>query len=46
MGPLARTFKLQALPLAYFPWLVGMSLGYCVPTTIMKRYYVRRFGWQ
>ena len=46
MGPLADYFKLQALPLAYFPWLVGILLGYCVLTTVMKRLYIRRFGWQ
>ena len=46
MGPLAGYFKLHALPLAYFPWLVGILLGYCVLTTGMKRFYIRRFGWQ
>ena len=46
MGPLAEYFKLQALPLAYFPWLVGILLGYCVLTTVMKSYYIRRFGWE
>ena len=37
---------LQALPLAYFGWLVGILLGYGVLTTVMKRFYVRWFGWQ
>ena len=46
MGPLGGYFKLQALPLAYFPWLVGILLGYCLLTTVMKRYYIRKFGWQ
>jgi len=46
MGPLADYFKLQALPPAYFAWLVGILLGYCVLTTAMKRFYIRRFGWQ
>ena len=46
MGPLAEYFKLQALPLAYFPWLVGILLGYCVLTTVMKRHYIQRFGWE
>ena len=46
MGPLADYFKLQELPLAYFPWLVGILLGYCVLTTVMKRFYIRLFGWQ
>ncbi|MFZ3142295.1 magnesium-translocating P-type ATPase [Polaromonas sp.] len=46
MGPLASYFKLQALPLAYFGWLATILLGYAVLTTLMKRYYIRRFGWQ
>ena len=46
MGPLADYFKLQPLPPAYFLWLAGILLGYCVLTTVMKRYYIRRFGWQ
>jgi len=46
MGPLASYFKLQALPLAYFGWLAAILLGYALLTTLMKRYYIRRFGWQ
>ena len=46
MGPLASYFKLQALPAAYFPWLGAILLGYCVLTTLMKRLYIRRYGWQ
>ncbi|WP_191486878.1 magnesium-translocating P-type ATPase [Pseudomonas sp. FEN] len=46
MGPLAPYFKLQALPLAYFGWLAAILLGYFGLTTLMKRYYIRRFGWQ
>ena len=46
MGPLAGYFRLQALPPGYFPWLVAILLGYAVLTTLMKRFYIRRFGWQ
>lgn len=46
MSPLAAYFKLQALPAAYFPWLIGILLGYALLTTAMKRLYIRRFGWQ
>ena len=46
MSPLADYFKLQALPLSYFPWLVGILLGYATLTTVMKRIYIRKFGWQ
>jgi Mg2+-importing ATPase len=46
MGPLAEYFKLQALPPAFFPWLAGILVGYCVLTTLVKCYYIRRFGWE
>lgn len=34
------------LPLAYFAWLAAILIGYSVLTTVMKRFYIRRFGWQ
>jgi Mg2+-importing ATPase len=46
MGPLAGYFKLEALPDAYYGWLVAILLGYCTLTTLMKRLYIRRHGWQ
>jgi Mg2+-importing ATPase len=46
MGPLAHYFKLQALPLMYFPWLVAMLVGYAVLTQAVKGWYARRYGWQ
>lgn len=37
---------LQALPLSYFPWLVGILLSYCVLTQLVKNWYIRKFsGW-
>ena len=46
MGPLADYFKLQPLPLPFFGWLVAILLGYATLTTALKRFYIRRFGWQ
>ena len=46
MGPVAHYFKLQALPLAYFPILLAMLAGYMALTQLMKRFYSRRYGWQ
>jgi P-type Mg2+ transporter len=46
MGPLAADFKLQALPAAYFAWLAALVMGYCTLTTLMKQFYLRRYGWQ
>ncbi len=46
MGPLAPYFKLQALPLSYFPWLLAIVLSYMLLTQTMKGWYARRYGWQ
>jgi len=46
LGPLAGYFKLQPLPAAYYGWLAAILLGYCTLTTMMKRLYIRRYGWQ
>ncbi len=46
MGPLANYFQLQPLPWPYFVWLIGILFGYVLLTSLMKRYYIRRFGWQ
>lgn len=46
MGPFAGVFKMTPLPLAYFPWLVAILTGYIVLTSVMKRFYVARYGWQ
>ena len=46
MGPLAAYFKLQALPLSYFPWLAVILFGYMTLTQVMKNLYTRRYGWQ
>ncbi|MPM27908.1 Magnesium-transporting ATPase, P-type 1 [bioreactor metagenome] len=46
MGPLASYFKMQPLPASYFPWLLVILLCYAVVTTLLKRVYIRRYGWQ
>jgi Mg2+-importing ATPase len=46
LGPLAGYFKLQALPPAFYGWLLAILLGYGALTTLMKRVYIRRHGWQ
>jgi Mg2+-importing ATPase len=46
MSPMAEYFKLQALPLTYFPWLLLILIAYAVLTQAMKGWYARRFGWQ
>jgi Mg2+-importing ATPase len=46
LGPLASYFKLQPLPAAYYIWLAAILIGYCALTLAMKRFYIRRYGWQ
>ncbi|MBB4864201.1 Mg2+-importing ATPase [Pseudomonas nitritireducens] len=46
MGPLAHSFRLQPLPLGYWPWLVAILLGYMALTQAVKGWFVRRYGWQ
>lgn len=47
MQPLmAAAFRLQALLLTYFPWFAGILRSYCIATTLLKRLFMRRFGWQ
>lgn len=35
---------LQPLPMAYFPWLIGILLSYCVLTQIVKTMYIKKFN--
>jgi Mg2+-importing ATPase len=46
MGPLAHYFKLQPLPGLYFALLPVILLAYMALTQAMKRFYIRRYGWQ
>jgi Mg2+-importing ATPase len=46
MTPLAHYFKLEALPLSYFPWLVAILVAYAVLIQAMKGWYAKRYGWQ
>lgn len=46
LSPLAGYFKLEALPPAFYGWLAAILFGYCALTTLMKRVYIQRYGWQ
>lgn len=35
---------LQALPLSYFPWLIGILLSYCILTQFVKKLYIKKFN--
>ena len=42
-SPLASALKMQPLPLAYFPWLVGILFAYCLLTQAVKAWFIRKF---
>lgn len=43
-SPIAGAFKMQALPLSYFPWLIGMLLSYCALTQLVKVWFIKKFS--
>lgn len=43
-SPFATALKIEPLPVAYFPWLVGILLGYCLLTQLMKTWFIKRFN--
>lgn len=42
-SPLASAFKLQPMPFIFFPWLIGILLGYCMLTQFVKGWFIRKF---
>lgn len=43
-SPFAGILKLQALPAAYFPWLIGILTGYCLLTQYVKTLFINKFS--
>lgn len=43
-SPVAAAIGLQPMPLAYFPWLIGILVAYALLTQLVKNWYIRRFG--
>jgi len=42
--PFGSILKLQPLPLAYFPWLLGILISYCLLTQTIKNWFIRKFS--
>jgi Mg2+-importing ATPase len=42
-SPVAPALNLQALPLSYFPWLIGILLSYCLLTQLIKNWFINKF---
>lgn len=43
-SPFATALKLQPLPLAYFPWLIGILFSYCLLTQFVKNWFIKKFN--
>lgn len=43
-SPFAAAFKLEPLPMSYFPWLVGILLSYCLMTQFIKTWFIKKFN--
>jgi Mg2+-importing ATPase len=43
-SPFAAAFKMEALPLAFFPWLIGILFTYCLLTQLVKRWFIKKFN--
>ncbi|NAW51092.1 magnesium-translocating P-type ATPase [Elizabethkingia argentiflava] len=43
-SPFAGALKMQSLPLAYFPWLIGILFSYCLLTQAVKNWFIRKFS--
>jgi Mg2+-importing ATPase len=42
-SPLAEAFKLQPMPLSFFPWLIGILVVYCFLTQVIKNWFINKF---
>lgn len=42
--PFAPVLKLSPLPIAYFPWLFGILLSYCLLTQYVKTLFIKKFN--
>lgn len=42
--PIAEMLSLTPLPLAYFPWLIGILVGYSLLTQLFKNWYIKKFN--
>lgn len=42
--PFAAALKMVPLPMSFFPWLIGILIGYCFLTQIVKNWFIRKFN--
>ncbi|HYK77172.1 MAG TPA: magnesium-translocating P-type ATPase [Daejeonella sp.] len=44
-SPFASAFRMEPLPISYFPFLLGILFSYCVLTQIIKVWFIRKFNY-
>ena len=42
--PIAPILSMVPLPIAYFPWLIGLLVAYSLLTQFVKNLYIKKFG--
>jgi Mg2+-importing ATPase len=43
-SPLATSFKMVALPMSFFPWILAILVTYCVLTQLVKTWFIKKFN--
>ena len=43
-SPFATALRLEPLPAAYFPWLLGILISYCSLTQWMKGWFIKKYN--
>ena len=43
-SPLATSFKMVALPISFFPWILAILVNYCVLTQLVKTWFIKKFN--
>ena len=43
-SPLAASFKMVALPISFFPWILAILVSYCVLTQLVKTWFIKKFN--
>jgi len=43
-SPLAASFKMVALPVSFFPWILVILVSYCMLTQLVKTWFIKKFN--
>ncbi len=43
-SPLAASFKMVALPISFFPWILAILVSYCMLTQLVKTWFIKKFN--